>query len=193
LSFSVFSLREPNCRQPGNTQRRSQIGSIGQVASCVRRRLARSTRPPAGVLSTSPAPGVIRSTASHRFGNEAIHTSLAKRRRRAPERLRTRLSPIPCGRGLTDAGRNLADAALALQRSPGHLAQPEALPAAFYARRQYRSRPDVCACRFSAKPEICLQRPRRVRAHVIRGDGKPPGLMPRTTVRRVPPYATRQR
>jgi hypothetical protein len=39
----------------------------------------------------------------------------------------------------------------------------------------------------------CRERPRRVRTNVIRGDGTPPGLMPRTTVLRVPPYATRQR
>src|SRR5262245_34284314 len=59
----------------------------------------------------SPAPRVIRTTASNRFGNGVNRSSSANRRHRASGRLRTRLTPVPCGRGLTDAGRDLADAA----------------------------------------------------------------------------------
>src|SRR5262245_66501728 len=64
----------------------------------------------------SPAPRVIRTTASNRFGDGVNRWSAANRRHRAPGRLRTLLPPVPCGRGLTDAGRDLADAPM---REPG--------------------------------------------------------------------------
>jgi len=140
----------------------------------------------------SPAPGVIRSTASNRLGNEAIQTSWAKRRRRAPARLRTRLPPIPCGRGLTDAGRDFADAARC--QATFHLAQPD-VPPPPCIRASSIARDPTCerAASVRSRKFACSERTRRVRANVIRADRKTPGLIPRTTVLRVPPYATRQR
>ena len=137
----------------------------------------------------------MRSTASNRLGHAAIPTSSAKRRRRAPERLRTRLPPMPCGRGLTDAGRGLADAARcqATFRSAEHLAPDVPRPPSLRASSIARDATWERAASVRSRKLPAARRSRRVRPNVIRADGKTSGLIPRTTLLRVPPYATRQR
>src|SRR5262249_2223874 len=79
--------------------------------------------------------------------------------------------------------------------SPGHLSQPEALLAAFQTRAASIARDPTCERAASARSWkfACSERPRRVRANVIRAGQSTPGVMPRMTEPQVTPYATRQR